>query len=157
MKYLRTVCIVLLVIVLLTMGYLRERYLLVFDNHTVFSLIKKYPRVAATNFTNEITNLMGYKLSPKLTSSVLFSLFFTLVVSSITQLLIKERSFTKLIAMLYFFYMVACFLFIVLGNFGVDYHLSYGLSHYLEDLFLSPFILMLLIPIMLFKRSSSEK
>ena len=157
MRYLRTSIVVLLIGILLTMGYLRERYLLVFDSHTVFGLIKKYPRIAATNFTTEITNILGFKLSPKLTSSILFSLIFTLIVSLIVDLLISEKTFTRLIVILYFFYMIICFLLILLGNIGLDYHLSYGLSHYIEDLFLSPFILMFLIPVMLFKRNNPEQ
>lgn len=154
MKYLRIPLIVLLVIALLVMGYVRERYLLVFDGHTIFTFIKKYPRIAITNYSNEIKNIIGFSFSPKLTSSILFSLFFTLDVSLIAQLLIREKSFTRLVVLLYVSYMIICFLFILLGNFGLDYHLSIGLSHYLEDLFLSPFILMFLIPVMLFKKNN---
>lgn len=151
----RITLIVLLIIALLVMGYFRERYLLVFDPDTIFSFIKKYPRTAITNYKNELKNFIGFDLSPKLTSSILFSLFFATDVSIISHLLIREKSFTRLVILLYVIYMIICFILIVLGNVGLNYRLSIGLSHYLEDLFLSPFILMFLIPVMLFRKNNS--
>ena len=75
MKIVRVTLIVLLVIALLVMGYFRERYLLVVDPDTIFSFIKKYPRTAITNYRTELDKVIGFNLSPKLTSSILFSLF----------------------------------------------------------------------------------
>lgn len=44
-------------------------------------------------------------------------------------------------------YMIICFILITLNGVGVDYRLSAGLAHYLEDLFLSPFFIMVFIVI----------
>lgn len=156
MKTLRIGGITLISVILLVTGYFRERYLIVVDPETILTLIRKYPRIAVTNYQNEISNLTGFSLSPKLTSSILFSILFTIYVAAIVHLLFLNLKFTKLIIGLYLSYMVVCFILIIIGNAGVDYRLSIGLSHYLEDLFLSPFVLMLLIPFTLLKRNDIQ-
>ena len=127
-------------------GFKRERNLLVFSSDTVFTFVHKYPRVAPTDYKKEMGGVLGFKLSPKLTSSILFSLIYLVLTSAIVQLIFRNRKYTRITIFLFAVYMVVCFVLIQVGALGVDYHLSVGLSHYLEDLFLSPFPLMLLIP-----------
>jgi hypothetical protein len=146
-KAIRFTGIAILIITLIYFGFKRERYLLVFDGHSVVKFLNKYPRIAATDFKKEMSGLIGFSLSPKLTSSILFSLIYLVLTSLIIQLIFSRKKYTYITIALFAFYMVICFLLIQLGNFGLDYHISFGLSHYLEDLFLSPFPLMLLIPL----------
>jgi hypothetical protein len=61
-----------------------------------------------------------------------------------------------LILLVYALYFMVCFALITIGNLGVDYRLSYGLSHYIEDLFLSPFILMMLLPLIFFQKRKNS-
>jgi hypothetical protein len=146
-KILRIAIIVILVIVMIYIGFKRERYLLVFDSDTFLTFIRKYPRLAPTDYKKEMGGVLGFSLSPKLVSAVLYSIFYTFITSLIIHLSFLKKKYTKITALLFAIYIVVCFLLIQLGNFGVDYNLSVGLSHYLEDLFLSPFPLMLLIPV----------
>jgi len=81
---------------------------------------------------------------------------YLILTSAIIHLLFKQKKYTKITAGLFAFYMIICFALIQLGTFGVDYHLSVGLSHYLEDLFLSPFPLMLLIPAFMISKRMQE-
>ena len=159
MKYVRIPVLIILIAGILILGYFRERYLLLFSSETVFTFIRKYPRVSATNFKNEISNFWMFHFSPKLLSVVLYSVAFAALTSLIVYLLTKNRLWGYLILVIYAMYFVVCFLLIAIGNLGVDYHLSYGLSHYIEDLFLSPFILMMLLPLLFFqkRRNTLEK
>jgi hypothetical protein len=53
----------------------------------------------------------------------------------------------KITTLLFLGFMILCFVLILLNGAGVDYRLSAGLAHYLEDLFLSPFPLLIIIVI----------
>jgi hypothetical protein len=53
--------------------------------------------------------------------------------------------------------MVLSFVFITIYNLHVDYGLSSGLAHYLEDLFLSPIILMAFVAIYHLKEKLNDK
>lgn len=152
MKYLRIPLLLNLIAGILILGYLRERYLLSFSSDTVFTFIKKYPRLSPTNFKNEMNNFWIFHLSPKLLSSILYSLFFCILTGLVVYLLTKRRHWFHLILIIYAAYFLICYFLIAIGNAGVDYHLSYGLSHYIEDLFLSPFILMMLLPLIFLQK-----
>ena len=156
MKYFRIPVLIILTGGILILGYIRERYLLIFSSDMVFTLIRKYPRVSATNFKNEINNFWNLNFSPKLLSSILFSIAFAVLTSLIVYLLTKNKVWGKLILLVYVLYFIVCFVLIVIGNLGVDYRLSYGLSHYIEDLFLSPFILMMLLPFIFFEKTKKR-
>lgn len=138
--------IAVLTAVMIFYGFKRERTLLVFDSHSVFRFVNKYPRLAPTDYSKEMGGVLGFSLSPKLTSAILYTLVYLILSSAIIHLLFRQKKYTKITALIFVIYMIVCFGLIQLGNLGVDYHLSVGLSHYLEDLFLSPFPLMLLIP-----------
>lgn len=142
----RIAAIIVLLVAMIFFGFKRERFLLVFDNETVFRFLNKYPKTAVTDYKKEMGGLMGFSLSPKLLSSVLFSLLYLALTSLIVQAIFKNKKYTRLTAFIFLAYMIVCFGLIQLGALGVDYRLSIGLSHYLEDLFLSPFPLMILIP-----------
>lgn len=146
-RILRYAGIAALVILMIFFGFKRERFLLVFDGHTIFKFLHKYPRISATNFKKEMGGLLGFSLSPKLTSSVLFSIVFMILTTAIIHLSFLKKNYSLITASLFIVYIILCFLLIQLGNYGLDYNISFGLSHDLEDLFLSPFPLMLLIPI----------
>ena len=64
----------------------------------------------------------------------------------------KKKLFGLLTLIIYTVYMTGCFALIIIGNLGIDYRLSYGLSHYIEDLFLSPFVVMMMLLIMVFQK-----
>jgi hypothetical protein len=145
-KLTRFLAIGILVCLMIYFGFRRERYLLIFDRHSLFKWLNRYPRIAATDFSREMRGLIGFSLSPKLTSSILFSLIFTMLSALIIHFIFVSSRYTKITIYTYALYIIFCFLLIQLGNFGLDYKISFGLSHYLEDLFLSPFPLMLLIP-----------
>ena len=141
----------MIIIALLIFGYVRERYLLVFGSEKLFTFINKYPRLSATDFKKEINHLWALHLSPKLISSILYSIVFALLSTAFTYLITKEIFFIKLVFAGYGIYMAASLLLIIAGNFGVTYPLSYGLAHNIEDLFLSPFIIILILPIVFLK------
>lgn len=69
----------------------------------------------------------------------------------------RDKYLGKILVASYLLYMVLCFIFITLYNFKIDYRLSAGLAHYLEDLFLSPLILMAFITIYHLKEKLQEK
>ncbi|CAN5521477.1 hypothetical protein BH11BAC2_BH11BAC2_17740 [soil metagenome] len=150
MKIFRAIAILFCIILLIWLGFMRERHLLVFNIHDYFHFINKYPRIAATDFKRELGGLFGLNLSPKLQSSLFYSLLFTAISTAVIQLGFRNVFYTKLTGVLYLSYILLCFILIMLGNAGFQYHLSFGLSHYLEDLFLSPFILMILAALFVF-------
>lgn len=152
MKYLRISALIISIMAVFIIGYLRERYLLLFSSETLFAFKRKYPRVSATNFKHEISNFWGFNFSPKLLSSILYSIAFAVLTSLIIYLITKNKLLGYLVLLIYAAYFLVCFGLILVGNLGVDYHLSYGLSHYIEDLFLSPFILMMILPLLFFKK-----
>jgi hypothetical protein len=145
-KSARWAVVFVLTVLLIYFGFKRELYLLVFDSHSFLKFLNRYPRVAVTDFKKEMSGMLGFSLSPKLTSSILFSLIYTVLASAIIYFIFLSRKYARFTAIIYISYMIVCYMLIMAGNAGVDYRLSYGLSHYLEDLFLSPFPLMLLIP-----------
>ncbi len=148
-KTFRVSGIIILLCLMIFYGFKRERFLLVFDASTLFKFLNRYPRTSITDYKKEMSGLMGFSLSPKLISSVLFSLVFLILTTLIIHLSFRKSVFTKITASLFLIYMILCFFFLQLANYGVDYRLSAGLSHYLEDLFLSPFPLMMLVPLFL--------
>lgn len=94
----------------------------------------------------------GIRLSAKLQSSVLFSLLYAFFAASILGLFARSAKIARLTVLVYLLYMLLCFVLLKLGEAGADYRLSTGLSHYLEDLFLSPFLLLALLVLVHFNR-----
>lgn len=149
--------ILLLAVVVLLMlwtGYVRERKLLVIKQG-IPELINRYPKPPTENYGMQLKGLFRFNPSPKLQSSVLFGLLFTAYAALITLLLTHSKKLTLLTTALYLSLLLLCFLLLQLGALGVNYHLSIGLSHYLEDIVLSPFLLMLLV--VLFRLNGSIK
>ena len=60
----------------------------------------------------------------------------------------------KITGVAYLIYMILCSVLLKMGDMGIDYRLSTGLSHYLEDLFLSPFLILALIVVIKVVKSS---
>jgi hypothetical protein len=131
----------LLLMLLLFFGWKREDKLLVISQKG-FQFLNKYPKTEITNYTNEVSNLASFQLSPKLQSSIFFSLIYIILCYLILILHSRDKYLGKILVVTYFLYMSLSFVFLTLYNFKVDYRLSAGLAHYLEDLFLSPLILM---------------
>jgi hypothetical protein len=125
-------------------GFKRERNLLIVSKGNL-EFINRYQPFPKTDYKNEMKNFTGFHLSNKLQSSVFFSFLFMILATAIVYLYSQSQFLAKLTFSLYVIYFLLCFAFILLGNSGVDYRLSFGLSHYLEDLFLSPFFVMTLI------------
>ncbi len=145
-KLLRYLIIAVVVIFLLWIGLQRESQLLVIGNHG-FTFINRYPRIAVTNFQSEMNNMGSFSFSPKLQSSVFFSCCYLIASSLLIGLISQKKSLAKMTAIFFAAYMIICFILITLNGVGVDYRLSAGLAHYLEDLFLSPFFIMVFIVI----------
>jgi amino acid permease len=151
-----TIIATLLFVALLFLGWKREDKLLVISENG-FKFLNKYPKTEITNYTNEVSNLTSFKLSPKLQSSIFFSLFYILLCYLILVLYSSDKFLGKILVVTYLFYMVISFVFMTLYNYKVDYRLSAGLAHYLEDFFLSPIILMAFITIYHLKEKLQEK
>lgn len=66
--YTKTIA-VLVFILLLFFGWKREDKLLVISQNG-FKFLNKYPKTEITNYTNEVSNLATFHLSPKLQSSI---------------------------------------------------------------------------------------
>jgi len=77
-KIYTTTLAVLLFILLLFFGWKREDKLLVISQNG-FKFLNKYPKTEITNYTNEVSNLATFHLSPKLQSSIFFSLIYTVL------------------------------------------------------------------------------
>ena len=140
----RFLLIVACLFMMIWLGFKRERNLLIVQENN-FHFINRYQPFPKTNYKNEIKNFSSFHLSYKLQSTVLFSILFMTIATVILYLFSSSVFIAKLTLLLYAIYFILCFGFIQLGNIGVDYRLSYGLSHYLEDLFLSPFFVMALV------------
>lgn len=154
-KPLRYLLIGLLVIFILWIGLQRESKLLVVG-HNGITFINRYPRIAVTNFQSEMKNLGSFSFSPKLQSSVFFSICYLIASSLLIGLISGKKSLAKITALFFAAYMAVCFILITINGMGVDYRLSAGLAHYLEDLFLSPFfILVFIVIIKAFKLDTS--
>jgi hypothetical protein len=133
-------------------GYKREHKLLIIEEG-VPVFINRYPKPAVAVFEKqEMKGTLGIKLPAKLQSSVLFSTLFLLLASAILGIYSRSKKVAFVTAAAYMGYMVLCFLLLKLGDMGVDYRLSTGLSHYLEDLFLSPFLILALIVLVHFNQ-----
>lgn len=155
MVMLRSIFLCLLGIGLIWTGYKREHKLLIIEEGMpVF--INRYPKPSVAVFEKtEMKGTFGVKLPAKLQSSVLFSALFLLFASAILGVFSRSKKVALITGAAYLFYMVVCFLLLKLGDAGVDYRLSTGLSHYLEDLFLSPFLILALIVLIHFNRRMS--
>ncbi len=140
----RWASIIVLTILLVFFGFKRERKLLIIEKGAI-TFINRYPKPEVARFEkNEMKGNFGIKIPAKLQSAVLFSILYLLLASALLLLYSRSVFIAKLIALTYSVYMIVCFLLLKLGDWGVDYRLSTGLSHYLEDLFLSPFLIMAL-------------
>lgn len=140
--HIRWILIVMLAVSLVWLGFKRERKLLIVEKG-IPVFINRYPKPAVAEFEKkEMKGTLGIRLPAKLQSAVCFSLLFT--VCGATLLLIYARSvfIGKLWVVVNVIYMLVCLILLKLGDMGVDYRLSTGLSHYLEDLFLSPFLIL---------------
>lgn len=128
---------------MLWLGFERDEKLIVMKNYQ-FTFVNRYPKEQITNYDSVMKNLKGFKLPSRLQSSIFYSLSYLLLATAILYLFSLSSFIAKLTASLYFIYMILCFFLIKIGAMGVDYRLSIGLSHYLEDLFLSPFFVLAL-------------
>jgi hypothetical protein len=151
-----TILAVLSFILLLFFGWKREDKLLVISQKG-FQFLNKYPKTEITNYTNEVSNLATFHLSPKLQSSIFFSLIYIALSYLVLVFYSRDHYLGKILVVTYFLYMLLSFVFLTLYNFNVDYRLSAGLAHYLEDLFLSPLILMAFITIYHLKEKLQDK
>lgn len=131
-KTIRYSLIAFLLLMLIAAGFARETKLLVFRDGFIH-LINRYPKAPTTSY---------FSMSPKLQSSILFSLLFTSLSAGILYLLTQSSRIATATVIIYLSFMALCFVLLKLGSAGVDYRLSTGLSHYLEDLFLSPFLIL---------------
>lgn len=159
-SYLRFFLIAIIVVFILWIGLQRESKFLVLNNHG-FNFINRYPRIEGTNFQLEIKKLGNFNLSAKLQSSIFFSFCYLMASSLLVGLISKKKSLAKMNAIFFAIYMFVCFILITINGMGVDYRLSAGLAHYLEDLFLSPFFILVFIVIIkafkLDQQSAKEK
>lgn len=146
----------LLLILLLIIGWKREDKLLVISQKG-FVFLNKYPKIDITNYNNEFGNIVSFQLSPKLQSSIFFSLLYIIFCYAILVLYTRDMYLGKIAIVTYLIYMAISFVFISMYSLKVDYRLSAGLAHYLEDLFLSPLILMAFIAIYHLKEKIQEK
>ncbi|MBK7682495.1 MAG: hypothetical protein KA347_02215 [Bacteroidia bacterium] len=142
---LRWTLILLFTLSLVYIGFKREKKLLIVEKG-IPTFINRYPKKNVSVFEKTVMKgTFGIKVPAKMQSAVLYSLLFLIMGSSILFLYSKSLFIAKVIALLYLAYMVLSFLLLKLGDLGVDYRLSTGLSHYLEDLFLSPLIFLAVI------------
>ncbi len=138
--FLILVCSVLLIF----FGFKRERKLLILEQG-VFTFINRYPKPEVAKFEKtQMKGTLGVKIPAKLQSAVFFSFIYLILAAAFLLLYSKSIFIARLIALTYAVYMILCFLLLKMGDWGVDYRLSTGLSHYLEDLFLSPFLMLAL-------------
>jgi len=138
----RGAILVLLSTGLLWAGFKREKRLLIIEQG-IPTFINRYPKPAVALFEKtQMKGTLGIRLPAKLQSAVLYSLIFMFLSALLLMIYLKSVTAGKLIIVFYLFYMTACMILLKLGDMGVDYRLSTGLSHYLEDLFLSPFIIL---------------
>jgi hypothetical protein len=139
--YPRIFLISILTLLLLFFGFKRETKLLCFDNNElVFK--ERFEKQTTTNYQAEVKSLTRFNLTTKIQSVCFYSLIFGLLTASILFLLSNSKQIFKYVLLGYLSYMVLSFFLIRIGSNGVDYRLSIGLAHYLEDLFVSPYILL---------------
>jgi hypothetical protein len=140
----RILLLILLGFTLVWAGFQRERKLLVITNGLP-GFINRYPKPPTGNYGMQLKGLLQFNPSPKMQSSILFGITFTLLAAGIIYLLTLNRKLTILTALLYLLLLFLCFILLQLGTTGMDYRLSIGLAHSIEDIVLSPFLLMVLI------------
>ena len=134
--------IFLLSVGLVWIGFKREKRLLIIEQG-VPTFINRYPKPTVAIFEKtKMKGTFGIKLPAKLQSAVLYSLIFMALTALLLLTYLKSLFIGKLVVVLYISYMIVCLILLKLGDMGVDYRLSTGLSHYLEDLFLSPFLIL---------------
>lgn len=139
---LRWISIVVLSVLLIYFGFQRERKLLIFEKGSMI-FINRYPKPDVAKFEkSQMKGTFGVKIPAKLQSAVFFSAIYLLLASGLLFLYSRSVFIAKLIVLTYSIYMFLCFFLLKMGDWGVDYRLSTGLSHYLEDLFLSPFLIL---------------
>lgn len=142
---LRWLLIILFTLTLVYVGLKREKKLLIIESGTP-TFINRYPKKSVSEFEKTIMKgTFGLKIPAKMQSAILYSLLYLILGSFILFMYSKSVFVAKVIALLYLGYMILSFLLLKLGDIGVDYRLSTGLSHYLEDLFLSPLIFLAVI------------
>lgn len=142
---LRWTLILIFTLSLVYIGFKREKKLLIVEKG-IPTFINRYPKKNVSVFEKTVMKgTFGIKVPAKMQSAVLYSFLFLIMGSSILFLYSKSLFIAKVIALLYLAYMLLSFLLLKLGDLGVDYRLSTGLSHYLEDLFLSPLIFLAVI------------
>lgn len=141
---LRWSLILILTLSMIWVGFKRESKLLIIEKGIV-TFINRYPKPTVAKFEKtEMKGTFGIKLPAKLQSSVIYSFLFFFLGTGILLLYSRSVFIAKVVSLMYLIYMVVCFALLKLGDLGVDYRLSTGLSHYLEDLFLSPFLIIAL-------------
>lgn len=118
--------------------------LLVFKNGLP-TFFNRYPKPATGDYKMQLQGLISFNPSPKLQSSVLFGLIFTILAATIIGCISNSKKYAKLTTLLFCGMLLLCFILLQIGAMGIDYRLSIGLAHYLEDIVLSPFIIMALI------------
>jgi len=127
---------------LLWTGFKREKRLIIIEQG-IPTFINRYPKPAVAVFERtQMKGTLGIKFPAKLQSAVLYSVLFMVLTALLLMTYLKSLFIGKFVVVFYFAYMVICMALLKLGNLGVDYRLSTGLSHYLEDLFLSPFLIL---------------
>lgn len=146
----------LLILLTLWLGFKRERYLLIIGDKNLPEFVRKTPRVKATDYRSEMQSAGKSRFSPKMSSAILYSLSYTILTSLIIGIGYRRRSYAYFTAALYLSYMALSGLLLFAGSRGASYSLSIGLSHNLEDLFLSPFVLMLLAGFLFVERRLSR-
>jgi hypothetical protein len=150
----RILLLVTCIVLLIWAGFAREWKLLVVQDGLP-TLINRYPKPPTGDYGMQLKGIFSFNPSPKLQSSILFGLLFTALATAIAGLLTMSRKFAALTAILYCGLLFLCFVLLQLGATGMDYRLSIGLSHYLEDIILSPFVVMVLV--VLLKMNGSLK
>lgn len=140
----RVLLLVSCILLLIWAGFTREWKLLVIEKGFP-TLINRYPKPPTGDYGMQLKGIFSFQPSPKLQSSILFGLLFTALSTAIIGLLTLSKRYAALTAVLYCSLLFLCFVLLQLGATGVDYRLSIGLSHYLEDMVLSPFVVMVLV------------
>jgi hypothetical protein len=115
----KKVVALLLFILLLFFGWKREDKLLVVSQ-TGFHFLNKYPKTEITNYTNEVSNLASFHLSPKLQSSIFFSFIYIILCYFILALYTSDKYLSRISVVAYLLYMILSFLFLTLYNFKID-------------------------------------
>jgi len=142
-RFIRIPLLVCISTIIFWLSFKREDKLIVLKNYHL-TFINRYPKEQVTNYDNVMKNLNNFVVPSRLQSSIFFSLFILISVTIFLYLLSLSSFIAKFSIILYFTFMVICFILIKLGSIGIKYQFSIGLSHDIEDLFLSPLFVMAL-------------